>query len=98
MGAAAWSPSTSRCRRPEVARNRIMVIDDEPAIRVGLRDALEAEGYQVQEASSCIEGENLFRVSRPDVVISDYRLPDGNALELLPRLKAIEGDVPVILL
>lgn len=81
-----------------MARNRVMIIDDEPAIRHGLRDALEAEGYQVQEAGSCIEGENLFRTNRPDVVISDYRLPDGNALELLPRLKAIESDVPVILL
>lgn len=81
-----------------MARNRILVIDDEATIRVGLREALEARGYQVQEAGSCVEGENQFRSHRPDAVISDYRLPDGNALELLPRLKAIEHEVPVILL
>ena len=81
-----------------MSRNRILVIDDEPAIRLGLREALEAHGYQVTEAGSCVEGENVFRSSRPDAVISDYRLPDGNALDLLPRLKAIESDVPVILL
>ncbi len=81
-----------------MARNRILIVDDDTAVRFGLRDFLETQGYRVEEAGTVVEGENAFRRSRPDVVVCDYRLPDGDALTLLPRLRAIADDVPVILL
>ncbi len=81
-----------------MARNRILIVDDDPAIRFGLRDFLETRGYRVDEAGTAADAELAFRQARPDVVLSDYKLPDGDALSLLPRLRAIADEVPVILL
>ncbi|MEO8138164.1 MAG: sigma-54 dependent transcriptional regulator [Gemmatimonadota bacterium] len=81
-----------------MARNRILIVDDDPAIRFGLRDFLETRGYRVDEAGTAAEAELAFRNARPDVVLSDYKLPDGDALALLPRLRAIADEVPIILL
>jgi DNA-binding NtrC family response regulator len=76
----------------------VLVVDDEPGIRFGLRDFLEAKGYQVDEAATCKDAEALFRGRRPDAALLDYSLPDGNALELLPRLRAQDASVPMIVL
>ncbi|MBK6778553.1 MAG: sigma-54-dependent Fis family transcriptional regulator [Gemmatimonadetes bacterium] len=81
-----------------MARNRILIVDDDAAIRFGLRDFLETRGYRVEEAATALAAEQAFRAAPPDAVISDYRLPDGDALQLLPRLRAIADQVPVILL
>jgi len=47
---------------------------------------------------NCEEGEKLLRSFRPDVVILDYSLPDGNAIDLMSRLKSIDPGLPVIIL
>lgn len=81
-----------------MARNRILIVDDDEAVRFGLRNFLEAQGYRVEEAGTALDAETAFRNIRPDVVLTDYRLPDGDALMLLPRLRAIADQVPIILL
>src|SRR5215831_4141951 len=81
-----------------MARNKILIIDDEPGLRFGVRDFLELRGYEVAEAASCETAQQLFRASRPDVVVTDYLLPDGTALDLLPRLKEIDSDIPLLIL
>ena len=79
-------------------RTRVLVVDDEPGVRFGMRDALEAKGFQVDEAATCQAAEAMFRSRRPDVAILDYSLPDGNALDLLPRLRALDDSVPLVVL
>ena len=81
-----------------MSRHRVLIVDDDPAVRFGLKDFLETRGYRVDEADSAKVAEQAFRENRPDVVLSDYRLPDGDALTLLPRLRAISEEVPVIVL
>jgi DNA-binding NtrC family response regulator len=81
-----------------MARNKILVVDDEAGLRFGVRDFLELQGYEIDEADSCHDAQQLFRNSRPDVVIADYLLPDGTALDLLPRLKEIDSDIPLLIL
>ena len=81
-----------------MARNKVLVVDDEPGVRFGIRDFLEQQGYEIEEAQSCEEAQNLFRTSRPDIVIADYMMPDGTALDLLPRLKEIDPDTPLLVL
>jgi len=81
-----------------MARNKVLVVDDEPGIRFGIRDFLEHQGYEIEEADSCHEAQHLFRSSRPDIVIADYMLPDGTALDLLPRLKDIDSGIPLLVL
>jgi len=77
---------------------RILIVDDESGVRFGLRDFLEAKGFSVDEAANCRAAEAMFRSRRPDVAVLDYSLPDGNALELLPKLKALDGSVPLVIL
>ena len=81
-----------------VARNRILIVEDEPAVRFGIRDFLELQGYEVDEAETCQDARHLFGNSRPDVVVADYMLPDGTALDLLPRLKEIDSEIPLLVL
>jgi len=81
-----------------MARNKIMLIDDEIGIRFGMQNFLEAHGYDVVQVDNCREAPELFRTAHPDAVILDYALPDGNALDLLPRLKEIDANTPVIIL
>ncbi len=79
-------------------RPRILLVDDEPGLRFGVRTFLTVSGFDVDEASSLAEAQELFRTSRPDAAVIDYKLPDGTALELLPRLKELDASVPLIVL
>ena len=81
-----------------MARYKILLVDDEAGVRHGVRDFLQAKGYEVDEASTCQEAEAVFRAGRPDAAIIDYRLPDGNALDLLPRLRSTDPGVPLLVL
>jgi DNA-binding NtrC family response regulator len=81
-----------------VRRNRILVVDEEDNVRFTIRDFLEVQNYEVVEADSCRSAEEAVRSAAPDAGILDYRLPDGNALDLLPRLKQIDPAMPLIIL
>jgi len=75
-----------------------LVVDDESGVRFGIRDFLEQHGYEIDEAETCKDAQHIFRTSRPDIVIADYMLPDGTALDLLPRLKEIDSSTPLLVL
>jgi DNA-binding NtrC family response regulator len=77
---------------------KIMIVDDEEELRCLLRDFLERLGYEVEEADSVQSAPSVFRSSQPDAAILDYRLCDGNGLDLFPRLKEIDPSVPVVML
>jgi DNA-binding NtrC family response regulator len=81
-----------------MARNRILIVDDEPGIRFGIRNFLDAHGFDATEAEDCKSALELFRSAPSDIVLVDYSLPDGNALELLPKLKEINASLPVVVL
>jgi DNA-binding NtrC family response regulator len=81
-----------------MSRNKVLVVDDESGVRFGIRDFLEQHGYEIDEAESCDDAQQIFRTSRPDIVIADYMLPDGTALDLLPRLKEIDSGIPLLVL
>ena len=81
-----------------MSRNKVLVIDDESGVRFGIRDFLEQHGYEIEEAETCQDAQQVFRNSRPDIVIADYMLPDGTALDLLPRLKEIDSGIPLLVL
>ncbi len=79
-------------------QRRILVVDDEPGVRFGIRHFFEAHGLEVVEAETCREARELFRGYRPDLVLLDYRLTDGTALELLPEMRAVDPSIPVLVL
>lgn len=75
----------------------ILVVDDEPPIRRFLRISLEANGFEVVEASSVSEGLQRFTARRPDLVTLDLGLPDGDGITLLEAVRSW-SQVPVIAL
>lgn len=76
----------------------ILIVEDEAAVRFGIRDFLEEKGFEVAQATSCQEAQEVFRATRPSVVILDYALPDGSALTLLRPLKQIDPTAAMIIL
>ena len=76
----------------------ILVVEDDVQQRAALAEFLSARGLRALTAGNCLEAEHICRTQRPDAVILDYELPDGNALDLMPRVKAIDPTMPVIIL
>lgn len=76
---------------------RILVIDDEKQIHRFLLPALEAAGYQVEQAMTGGEGLRLAASRAPDLVLLDLGLPDEDGQTLLPRLRSFSA-VPIIIL
>lgn len=66
--------------------HKILIVDDEPAIRRLLRAALERAGYAVVEVGSAREALSAVSIDRPDAVLLDLGLPDREGLEILPLI------------
>jgi len=79
-------------------RERILIVEGEKETCGVLRNYLEDKGYEVSTAGTCAATEQIWRTKRPDIAILDYSLSDGNALELIPGLKAIDAAIPIIIL
>ncbi len=77
---------------------RILVIDDEGAIRDSLRMILEYEGYDFVGASSGPEGIAQVERDAPDLVFLDIKMPGMDGLEVLGRLKTVAETVPVVVI
>ena len=80
------------------AKRTILVVDDEPHIVLGLRDALEFEGFRVVAAARGQEGVALARAESPDAIILDLMLPDVNGYAVCEELRRIDAHVPIIML
>lgn len=76
----------------------ILVVDDEPHIVLGLKDALEFEGFRVVTASTGSDAVVAFEAERPDAVLLDLMLPDQNGYQVCQRLRQVDPRVPVIML
>lgn len=79
---------------------KILIVDDEPAIRDMLRIALEMAEFQVMEASNAREAHALITDEKPDLVLLDWMMPGTSGIELARRLKRDEvtAALPIILL
>jgi DNA-binding response OmpR family regulator len=76
----------------------ILIVDDDPAMRVGLQDNLEVEGYRVSTAAGLREGREIALRTRPDLILLDLMLPDGDGMSLCRHLRNEGLHIPVIML
>src|SRR5512143_1290138 len=76
----------------------VLVIEDDPAIAMGLRINLEKEGYVVRVESDGDVGLDAARTDRPDLLILDVMLPNMNGFEVLQTLRREGFAMPVIVL
>ncbi|MFG1371700.1 response regulator transcription factor [Xanthobacter oligotrophicus] len=77
---------------------KLLVVDDEPAIRKLLNAGLSTQGYDVTSAATAAEAITRAAEARPDLVILDLGLPDMPGRDLLARWRAEGLDVPVVIL
>jgi DNA-binding NtrC family response regulator len=79
-------------------KSKILLVDDDYAVRGAMSEFLKSLGYEVTDVGTCEAAREAFRIFRPDAAVMDYSLPDGTALDLLPSLKSLYPSVPLILL
>jgi DNA-binding NtrC family response regulator len=77
---------------------KILIVDDEPSNRNILGQELTHEGYSVVAASDGREALRKIELSRPDLIILDYMMPDLSGLEVLKELRSRENDTPVVMI
>jgi DNA-binding response OmpR family regulator len=76
----------------------ILLVEDDPALALGVCDALEFEGYLVKHAKTGEDGVRLAHASSPDLVLLDLMLPDANGYEVCNRIRQENLLVPIIML
>src|SRR5256886_16162321 len=79
-------------------KSRILVIDDESAIRDSLRMTLEYEGYEFFGAATGQEGLALVEREAPDLVLLDVKMPGMDGLEVLDRLRNMNESLPIVVI
>jgi len=78
--------------------SRILLIDDEPDIVRVLSMSLRADGYEVIPAHSGVEGIEIFEKERPDIVLTDIKMPGMDGIEVLKKVKSIHPQSEVIII
>ncbi len=78
-------------------KKKIMVVDDEEAIRMLYEEEFDDEGYDVVSCSNGNEALEIFEKEKPDIVILDIAMPGMSGLEVLSKIKEKSPKTPVIM-
>ncbi|AJD49959.1 phosphate regulon transcriptional regulatory protein phoB [Isoalcanivorax pacificus W11-5] len=83
-----------------MSKHKILIVDDEPAIREMVAVALELADFEVLEAENAQQAHEIIVDARPELVLLDWMLPSVSGIELARRLKRDEGtsEIPIIML
>ncbi len=82
----------------KICGHRLLIVEDEPLLRITMADALRKEGWTVDVAEDGVKGTTLFERHRHDLVLSDLVMPRMGGLELLKRIKALQPDTTVVII
>lgn len=81
-----------------MSKKTILIVEDEPHIVLGLKDALEFEGYDVEVATNGRDGIALAKQKKPDLILLDLMLPDINGYQVCEEVRRWDPFIPVIML
>src|SRR5215475_4174822 len=81
-----------------VMNGKILVVDDDPEVRMTTREFLSGKGYAVSVAAGGREALSMLETVNPDVVLLDVIMPDMDGMETLRRLVAAQPSLPVIMI
>jgi DNA-binding NtrC family response regulator len=76
----------------------VLLVDDEPGIRLGVRTYLEACGFDVLDASDCASAVRMLHTHTFDIGVLDYALPDGTVLAMLAEIAKVQPGMKAIVL
>lgn len=79
-------------------KKHLFVVEDDAHIRLGLCDALRAEGYEVTECRDGLQAGTLLKQQRPDLLVLDIMLPGKSGYDLCRELRAARNRVPILML
>ena len=80
------------------SRRTILLVEDDPALALGLRDTLEFEGFDVCHTEHGSEGVSMAKRDHPDCIILDLMLPDLNGYQVCEAIRRSDERVPIIML
>ncbi|MBD2415498.1 diguanylate cyclase response regulator [Nostoc calcicola FACHB-389] len=85
---------------PQETKSLVLIVDDEPFIRMILRNFLEREAYQIVEAQNGIEALRVFNQLHPDIVLLDAIMPDMDGFECCTQLQILDSSkhTPVLMI
>ena len=75
----------------------ILIVDDEAGLRKALRFDFKRGGFNVLDAACGKDAFEIVKTQKVDVVLTDVRMPNGDGIELLDNIKAMNPDVPVVM-
>lgn len=81
-----------------MSKGQILVADDDAAIRTVLNQALSRAGYEVRLTSNAATLWRWVNEGEGDLVVTDVIMPDENAFDLLPRIKRLRSDLPIVVM
>lgn len=77
---------------------RVVIVDDEEAIRFVIRDYLQNHGFEIQDLASVESLRDVVRSWQPDALVLDYRLHEKLSLDVIPDLRRLDPDLAIIVL
>jgi len=81
-----------------VERTKVLLVDDEIEFASSLAERLELRGFEATAVTSGEEALGSLHSEPPDVVLLDLKMPDMNGLDILPKIKALDATIEVIIL
>lgn len=76
----------------------LLIVDDEEGLREVLVMNFEMSGYNIFQASGGLEAIEIVKSNRIDFIISDIRMPDGDGVSLLEKIREIDPNIPIIVM
>jgi DNA-binding NtrC family response regulator len=82
----------------KIGGHRLLIVEDEPLLRITMADALRKEGWAVDVAEDGVKGAALFEQHLHDVLLTDLVMPKMGGMDLLKRIKALQPETTVVII
>ncbi len=93
----SWSSRANQMGNLEAGK-KVLIVDDEPDVRGMFERFLSRKGFLVTTAQNALEAVRICRRQPPDVILTDYTMPEMNGIELLREIRKFQPELPVILM